>query len=723
MSLPNAALLRTSGSSENVTVECRTGIELTLILVATGLIAAAILQAPPLQSANDRSRWATVWSLVERNTFQIDEIDAFPRWSTIDKVRYRKTDSEPWHFYSTKPPLLSVLVAGLYAVERATLGYGLFNHTELVTRLLLLIVNGLPFLLALLSLRKCLLVLGWNLPVRLFVLITAGFGCILNPYLTTLNNHTPAAACAMFSICAMVQILRHHTVPDTASDKSNIAQMKTADIARLGFFSALTFCFELPAAQFTLIALIIAWWCSPRGTLVAFLPAAAVPVAAFLTTNWMVTGDLAPLYAGYGSETYVYEHRGIPSYWSNPRDLDANTESTLRYLFHCTLGHHGLLSLSPVLLLTVFGWIQNLRNVADRGRTSAFRPEHVLPVLIGALMTFVTLGYYLTRTQNYNYGGNSAGLRWMLWLTPFWLIAIPSVMPGIMKQRRVMILCSLLLAFSAGTVNWSITRPWKPSWIYERLEAAGWIRYRTSPDPFAELRTSVYSRIPQKAGITGVWTNAENQRLILTTLNTDGSLPDSGTETVSGQTASDQTTTEPVHSPASTRVTLRLELETDGRRITLLDESAVPPSPVASASNTAATDDPSRRHAAHAALRQIFAVQHWARESVSETDRKIPRNSIQSPVLIRPHDQKWSGFRPAGPSWVPSRNNPDTALKIHRGAARILVSHPRYGRVWYRCDVQYCDELPFGVFQWKNTVLSDATGEVLSCQTWTTEDY
>jgi hypothetical protein len=124
-------------------------IENILILAATAVIAAAVLQAAPLQSANDRSRWATVWSLVERRTFQIDEIDAVGAWSTIDKVRYRSSESEPWHFYSSKPPLLSTMVAGLYAIERAILGYGLVHHTAFVTRLLLLVVNVIPFYLSL----------------------------------------------------------------------------------------------------------------------------------------------------------------------------------------------------------------------------------------------------------------------------------------------------------------------------------------------------------------------------------------------------------------------------------------------------------------------------------------------------------------------------------------------------------------------------------------------
>ena len=68
---------------------------LLIIVAASAMSFTQIVQAPPLQSANDRSRWATVWSLVERRTYQIDEIDAAPGWSTIDKVRH------DGHFYST----------------------------------------------------------------------------------------------------------------------------------------------------------------------------------------------------------------------------------------------------------------------------------------------------------------------------------------------------------------------------------------------------------------------------------------------------------------------------------------------------------------------------------------------------------------------------------------------------------------------------------------------
>ena len=80
---------------------------LLIIVIAVSIHAAALFNAKPLQSANDRSRWCTVWSLVERGTFRIDEIRQQPGWDSIDIIH------DDGHFYSTKPPLLTVIVAGM----------------------------------------------------------------------------------------------------------------------------------------------------------------------------------------------------------------------------------------------------------------------------------------------------------------------------------------------------------------------------------------------------------------------------------------------------------------------------------------------------------------------------------------------------------------------------------------------------------------------------------
>ncbi len=662
--------------------------ELILVLAATGLIFASILQAEPLQSANDRSRWATVWSLVERGTFQIDEVDSYARWSTIDKVRFRTNESEPWHFYSSKPPLLSVIVAGLYAAERWTLGYGLFNDTALVTRLLLLIVNGLPFWFLLRSLCRCLILLDASLPVRMFVLAVAGFGSMLNPYLTTLNNHTPAAATAMLAITVAVEILMNRRRAATAGNPASEtrATLNSTGEGRLfvllGFFASLTCCFELPAALLGVLSFVLALAIDRRLTLLRYIPAAAIPLAAFFITNWMATGGVKPFYASYGSEKYVYEHHGIPSYWTNPRDLDANQETPFVYLFHCVLGHHGLLSLTPVLCLSVCGWFITLRRSENSVRKCM--------ILAGAVLTVITLGFYLTRTQNYNYGGNSVGLRWMLWLSPFWWLALVPIVERL-KARPAQVMAGILLLVSIISVSWSLHRPWKSSWLYEQMHAAGLINYRTPTKPFDPPRMSVFNTWPDKVGTSMAWLSSNNERLIVTTTHGAAAVGWRG----------------PGNNPNGFAMKIELEV---GRQKTVLQEiprrSGDPePEP---------RENKPNQSFGVAKLKEILGV-----------ERLVPTTVFFGTIVftLPIAENSWNGFNAAGTTWVPSATDPTKAWKVERGAARVLVDDPQFGKCWHRCDVMYCDQIPFGVLQWKTTVTSEATGEVLSTKTWLGEQH
>src|SRR5690606_25864790 len=114
---------------------------------------------------------------------------------------------------------------------------------------------------------------------------------------------------------------------------------------------------ELPALSFAAAIFAMLFWKSRWLTLCAAVPAAAVPVSASLTTNYLATGGFRPFYAYYGTEKYRYFLDGVPSYWMNPGGLDANTESPWSYLLHCTLGHHGIFSLSPIFLIALVAWI------------------------------------------------------------------------------------------------------------------------------------------------------------------------------------------------------------------------------------------------------------------------------------------------------------------------------------------------------------------------------
>jgi len=72
----------------------------------------------PLLSANDRSRWAAIRALVDHGTFALDDVIFLDRdqtkrdreWYSIDMVRHGSADGCE-HFYSSKPPLPTVMMA------------------------------------------------------------------------------------------------------------------------------------------------------------------------------------------------------------------------------------------------------------------------------------------------------------------------------------------------------------------------------------------------------------------------------------------------------------------------------------------------------------------------------------------------------------------------------------------------------------------------------------
>jgi hypothetical protein len=359
----------------------------------------------------------------------------------------------------------------------------------------------------------------------------------------------------------------------------------------------------------------------------------------------------------------VYVHNGIPSYWSNPRDLDANDETPLTYLFHCILGHHGLLSLTPVLLLTLIGWIF----------IGLGAPRHRRWVIhAGAVLTLATLGFYLTRTQNYNYGGNSVALRWMLWLSPFWWIAmVPALESPIRRYRRIPIFLTMVtLLPSVISVSWSLDHPWRPSWLYEMMAASGKINYRTQTEPFTHPRGTVLGDLPLQPGTTATWISTSGERFTLTV--------DEGEDS---QTETDVIPVTMILTNAKATAEWKLRIDRE-------------------------------RFLAGEGLKAIQA----SLVGDSGTPRINPVTLLQGLPVSRT-------FNPVGTIWVPSLSDPSKAWKADRASARVLMQDPVFGRSWHRCDVQYCDQLPFGVLQWKTAVSSEATGEVLSTTTWIAEKH
>jgi hypothetical protein len=418
------------------------------LLAAEGRLREELRLQRPFLSANDRSRWMTVRSLVEHGTYEIDAILEERTWDTIDKVRHVGRDGE-MHYYSSKPPLLATMVAGLYwPIHRAT-GWTLGDRPYEIGRAILFGVNIVPLavmfgILAWLAERFG--VSDWD---RIFMVAAATLGTFLNTFAIVLNNHVVAAVGASVALFALVRI---------TSD----GERGWKYFALAGAAAAFTAANELPAAAFLVGVGAILFIRAPRATLLAFAPAALVAVVAFFATNWIAHQDLRPPYMH--PEWYDY----LGSYWNNRQGIDIGEASRTTYALHVLVGHHGILSLTPMWLLSMAGMAYWLWS-SERARWEL--------AALAAVLTIICLVFYIAvqGQGNRNYGGTTSVFRWMLWLAPLWLLAILPAAERLARSSLGKVFAALLLALSAMSASYPTWNPWTHPWLHNFVQWSGWL--------------------------------------------------------------------------------------------------------------------------------------------------------------------------------------------------------------------------------------------------------
>ena len=616
-----------------------------LIFVAVILHSVALLNAKPLMSANDRSRWCTVYSLVEQGTFQIDEIRQQPGWDSIDIIH------DDGHFYSTKPPLLSVVVAGVtWCVQRIT-GWSLLHDTHSVTATVLIFVNIIPFAISLILLSRLLKRVAQTSWCRLFVLSVAAFGSLVTPFLMTLNNHTVAVVGVMISLFALERLLSDELPRGWA-------------FALCGLAAGWACANELPAAAFGLATFLLAARRSVRQTLCWYAPAAVIPIAAFLAANVIATGSWKPTYANFGSSKYNFVIDGVPSYWMDPDGVDRNLDSPLVYFLHCTVGHHGIFSLTPVFLLVLIGWLTScwIQHVALRTL-----------VRLGALLTVLVVGFYMTRFDNYNYGGVSCALRWALWLIPFWLLAIIPIVDAAIRSMVLRGLQLGLLAISMMSAWLPIDNPWQQPWLFRRMEAMKWIDYTRKPQNLPRKLWTWFLTIPETAAAV-----EDAPWIEFTSPTADGTM-------------------------RRRRMTCR---KPDGGKLVELEVSEALGSEPLKPVRTLLID--ADRYQAGASTADFVK---WADPAaIGEGQQQADYSFVRGLPLKKE-------FRAGRIRYVhlPIRTD---AFRCQLAAA--AVDHPLQSPTHqYRCDTWLCEELPFGVAQYEIKVSNLDNGAIVHQERWT----
>ncbi|HWG41868.1 MAG TPA: hypothetical protein VN688_03710, partial [Gemmataceae bacterium] len=91
------------------------------------------------------------------------------------------------------------------------------------------------------------------------------------------------------------------------------------------------------------------------------------------------------------------------------------------------------------------------------------------------LLSLIVIGYYIFKSNNY--GGWTNGPRWLMWLSPLWLLTMLPIVDRLGQRRWSRVLCLLLLALSVLSAHYWDWNPWRHPWIYNWMDANGLIPY------------------------------------------------------------------------------------------------------------------------------------------------------------------------------------------------------------------------------------------------------
>lgn len=425
----------------------------------------------PFLSGNDRSRWCTVRSLVEFGTYAIDDVVSQRNWDTIDMVKHDDLGrpapkASEGHLYSSKPPLLATLMAGEYWLIHKMTGATLGTHPYSIGRAMLVTVNVLPLLVYFVLLAKLAERLGTTDWGRIFYMFCATCGTYLTTFAIVVNNHLPGAVSVAVALHALVRIWYD-------------GRREGRYFAAAGLGAAFAATCELPAASFLALVSLLLLWRAPRQTLIFYVPVVGLVASAYFGTNYLAHHSLRMPYdhRAAGDNWYDYQYQ-FPndkqprqSYWSTREKrspIDQGEPSTADYCLHVLVGHHGIFSLTPIWLISLFGMV----------RMGARREPNLrmLGWLALSISTVCVAFYVLRPLDDRNYGGMTSGFRWAFWLTPLWLLGLLAGADAAAGRRLARALCAFLLACSVLSVAYPTWNPWTNPWILDFLLNLEWVK-------------------------------------------------------------------------------------------------------------------------------------------------------------------------------------------------------------------------------------------------------
>lgn len=358
-----------------------------IVFCVTLLFLAGLTHDTVFWAGNDVSRFAQIEALVD---YGHTHIDASRYCWTVDRVTIDGKN------YSNKPPLFSLIGAGVYWGLKHVFGFSFADDQAATVYLLILILVGVPTAWLVARFYALLDVYPEiGISHKILTTVALAAGTILTSFAVTMSNH-PVAAALLVAAC--------------------LAAWRGSGLiagAWLGLLGAIDI---LPGVVFAPVLALIVYQIAGRKSMGRYILAVLAGAALFVAVNWWVHGSPLPPKMAPGAA----DHSG--SFPPSDDDIQINVPVQLfpddwRFPLSCLFGWHGFFSVSPVLLFGVWGMVRTIRDGEPLGRYCT--------LLLAGGCGVLTLGHVLFV---HSFGGWSYGYRYLIPIIPILLFFVPKVL-------------------------------------------------------------------------------------------------------------------------------------------------------------------------------------------------------------------------------------------------------------------------------------------------------
>ncbi|MBV9438536.1 MAG: hypothetical protein JOZ24_00945, partial [Candidatus Eremiobacteraeota bacterium] len=312
------------------------------VIFFAALALCVLLTKRHVVSWNDGSRIATVDALTSQRTFRIDGSPFAVGLG--DEIRFRGAT------YSDKPPLLSILAAGV-AFALAPLGITLRHTPGTAIYLVTLFTVGVAFAGGCAYAYALQRSLGFGRRLALAVSALTGTATLALPYATVLTNHVPAGAAGLAAVNHML--------------RARNGRLRNTLFA--GFFYGLTFAFDAAAAILAISGAVLLIGAPLRRWVLC--TCAAIPLVAFqLAYNRAISGSVVPTVFN----AHAWSDPSLPLHWWSSHIFEVFSPlQYARFTVDLLVGVRGLLSFTPLVAVAVYGFVRLWRSDADGRRLAS----------------------------------------------------------------------------------------------------------------------------------------------------------------------------------------------------------------------------------------------------------------------------------------------------------------------------------------------------------------